>query len=84
MCHAQVMCTDDVMYHDNVMCYDDVMCHVQVILGGYEEINEALDDRTDSPTINLIRFGSRTCAEISFFGRGLQPRHAQVTSVERK
>ena len=65
------------------------MCHVQVILGGYEEIKEAmnieaLDDRTDSPTINLIRFGSRTFAEISFFGRGLQPRHAQVTSVERK
>ena len=77
------MCTDDVMYHDNVMCHDDVMSHVQVILGGYEEINEALDDRTDSPTINLIRFGSRTFAEISFFGRGLQPRHAQVTSVER-
>ena len=65
------------------------MCHVQVILGGYEEIKEAmnieaLDDRTDSPTMNLIRFGARTFEEISFFGRGLQPRHAQVTSVERK
>ena len=64
------------------------MWHVQIILGGYEEIkeamnNEALDDRTDSPTMNLIRFGSRTFEEISFFGRGLQPRHNQVTSVER-
>ena len=64
------------------------MCHVQVIIGGYEEIkeamnDEALDDRTPSPTADLIRFGSRTFEEISFFGRGLQPRHAQVTSVER-
>ena len=65
-----------------------LMCHVQVIIGGLEEIreamnNEALDDRAASPTADLIRFGTRTFEEISFFGRGLQPRHAKVTAVER-
>ena len=45
--------------------------------------NEALDDRAASPTADLIRFGSNTFEEISFFGRGLQPKGARVTSVER-
>ena len=45
--------------------------------------NEALDDRATSPTADLIRYGTRTFEEISFFGRGLQPRHARVTAVER-
>ena len=70
------------------MLWSCVICHIQVIIGGYEEIkeamnNEVLDDRTPNPTADLIRFGSRTFEEISFFGRGLQPRHNQVTSVER-
>merc|ERR1711884_754773 len=59
-----------------------------VILGGLEEIkeamnNELLDDRAISPTANLIRYGTETFEEISFFGRGIQPLQADVSPVER-
>ena len=40
-------------------------------------------DRATSPTANLIRFGSQTFEEISFFTRGIQPPHAKISPVER-
>merc|ERR1712227_363832 len=59
-----------------------------VILGRYKEIkeamnNELLDDRDSSPTADLIRFGKNVFEEISFFGRGIQPKNSKISSIEK-
>ena len=61
---------------------------VLVILGGLDQIkaamnNQDLDDRAGLPTANLIRFGSDTAEEISFFQRAKIPKTAKISPIEK-
>merc|ERR1711936_541042 len=61
---------------------------VRVVLGGLDQIkaamnNQDLDDRAGLPTANLIRFGSDTAEEISFFQRAKIPKTAKVSPIEK-
>ena len=59
-----------------------------LVIGGYEEMkeamnNEQLDDRGNSPTANLVVFGSETFHEISLFSQGKIPKDAKVSPVDK-
>jgi len=59
-----------------------------VVLGGWDLIklamnNDRLDDRGGLPTANLIRFGSETAEQISFFLRAKVPHTAKVSPTEK-